>query len=178
LVKGGSASTIGAQSLDVPRPDADPPNELLRSSVERLAPQLVRAPTDQVNRVADQPSPSQAPWWVEQGRACDGCPWRRPGHAFIQTTSVNVFYGLGNLARGQVTARVTLKSWWANMKNGWVWDLDDFGVNQFGHPYQGNNYFTSRKRIWCNRPIPRRSLGDPAAPDSVLALTRDSASNT
>ena len=29
------------------------------------------------------------------------------------------------------------------MKQGWVWDLDDFPVNQIGHPYQGNNYFTS-----------------------------------
>ena len=29
------------------------------------------------------------------------------------------------------------------MKRGWEWDLDDFTVNQFGHPYQGNNYFTA-----------------------------------
>ena len=30
-----------------------------------------------------------------------------------------------------------------NMKRGWEWDLDEFTVNQFGHPYQGNNYFTA-----------------------------------
>ena len=54
---------------------------------------------------------------------------------------VNVFYGLANLARGQVTARVTPKTWWENMENGWVWDLDDFVVNQIGHPYQGSNYY-------------------------------------
>ena len=29
------------------------------------------------------------------------------------------------------------------MEQGWVWDLDDFTVNQIGHPYQGNNYFTT-----------------------------------
>ena len=29
------------------------------------------------------------------------------------------------------------------MEQGWVWDLDDFVVNQFGHPYQGSNYFTT-----------------------------------
>ena len=29
------------------------------------------------------------------------------------------------------------------MEQGWVWDLDDFTVNQFGHPYQGNNYFNA-----------------------------------
>ncbi len=52
-------------------------------------------------------------------------------------------YGVANLARGQVTARVTPKTWWANMEQGWVWDLDDFTVNQIGHPYQGNNYFNT-----------------------------------
>jgi hypothetical protein len=56
---------------------------------------------------------------------------------------VNVFYGLANLARGQVTARVTPKTWWENMENGWVWDLDDFVVNQIGHPYQGSNYYNA-----------------------------------
>ena len=63
-------------------------------------------------------------WWVAEGRSCDGCAWRRPGHAFIQTTLVNVAYGLANLARGQVTARITPATWWGNMKHGWVWDLD------------------------------------------------------
>jgi len=29
------------------------------------------------------------------------------------------------------------------MEQGWVWDLDDFVVNQVGHPYQGNNYFNT-----------------------------------
>ena len=29
------------------------------------------------------------------------------------------------------------------MEQGWVWDLDDFAVNQIGHPYQGNNYFNT-----------------------------------
>ena len=29
------------------------------------------------------------------------------------------------------------------MQQGMVWDLDDFTVNQIGHPYQGNNYFNA-----------------------------------
>src|SRR6185436_15292868 len=61
---------------------------------------------------------------------------------------VNVFYGIANLARGQVTARVTPKTWWENMENGWVWDLDDFVVNQIGHPYQGSNYYNSGRATW------------------------------
>jgi hypothetical protein len=84
----------------------------------------------------------QAPW-IAEGRACEGCPRRRVGTAFLQTTYVNVFYELANLARGQDTAKITPKTWWANMQQGWVWDLDDFMVNQLGHPYQGNNYFNT-----------------------------------
>ena len=68
---------------------------------------------------------------------------RAASAALSQTTIINVFYGIANLARGQVTARVTPKTWWANMENGWVWDLDDFVVNQIGHPYQGSNYYNA-----------------------------------
>src|SRR6187455_3261958 len=78
---------------------------------------------------------------LTDGRACQGCTPRSVGRALLQTTVVNVIYGLANLARGQVTARVTPTTWWHNMEQGWVWDLDDFVVNQIGHPYQGNNYY-------------------------------------
>jgi hypothetical protein len=80
---------------------------------------------------------------VDQARPCAGCPARSVGKALFQTTIVNVFYGVANLVRGQDTAKITPKTWWANMEQGWVWDLDDFAVNQVGHPYQGNNYFNT-----------------------------------
>jgi hypothetical protein len=96
---------------------------------------------DDVGRA--RPAPTQAAPSFEDGRACDGCPPRRLGKAFLQTTYVNVLYELANLARGQVTARITPATWWRNMERGWEWDLDDFAVNQIGHPYQGNNYFTT-----------------------------------
>jgi hypothetical protein len=89
-------------------------------------------------------SPGPASWAAE-GRACDGCPRRSVGRAFLDTTIVNVFYETANLVRGQVTAEITPKTWWANMEQGWVWDLDDFTVNQIGHPYQGNNYFNAAR---------------------------------
>ncbi len=83
------------------------------------------------------------PSWVAERRACEGCPPRSVGRALFQTTVINVFYELANLVRGQATAHITPKTWWANMEQGWVWDLDDFVVNQVGHPYQGNNYFNA-----------------------------------
>lgn len=83
------------------------------------------------------------PAWVAERRACEACPPRSVGKALLQTTIVNGFYEAANLIRGQVTARITPKSWWANMQQGWVWDLDDFVVNQIGHPYQGSNYFNT-----------------------------------
>lgn len=89
-------------------------------------------------------APASGPWTAE-GRACDGCPPRRVGHAFLQATYINIFYEVANLARGQVTAHITPKTWWANMKQGWVWDLDEFLVNQIGHPYQGNNYYNAAR---------------------------------
>jgi hypothetical protein len=49
---------------------------------------------------------------------CEGCPPRRIGMSLLQTTGINVIYGLANLARGQVTGRVTPKTWWANMQQG------------------------------------------------------------
>jgi hypothetical protein len=109
-------------------------------------PQLVLTPAP-LTEIARQSapaaqSPGQPPWIAER-RACAGCPPRSPGKALLQTTIVNGLYELANLARGQVTARISPKSWWANMEQGWVWDLDDFTVNQIGHPYQGNNYFNT-----------------------------------
>jgi hypothetical protein len=120
----------------------------------RPAPRLILRPVPPVSsQAADatgQPGPQSAPAasvqdpeWRAERRACEGCPRRSVGRALLQTTLINVLYESANLIRGQVTARITPKTWWDNMSNGWVWDLDDFEVNQVGHPYQGNNYFTA-----------------------------------
>src|SRR4030095_16395140 len=83
-------------------------------------------------------------------RACDGCPPRRVGSSLLWVTAVNGVYELANLIRGQDTAKITPETWWTNMKRGWEWDLDDFAVNQIGHPYQGNNYFTTGRANGLN----------------------------
>jgi len=90
------------------------------------------------------PKPSNRP------PGCDGCPARRLGRSFLVVTVVNGFYEMANLIRGQDTAKITPETWWTNMKRGWEWDLDDFAVNQIGHPYQGNNYFNSGRANGLN----------------------------
>ena len=101
--------------------------------------------------IAPLPAATLSPSLFDQPqRACDGCPARGVGTSLFQVTMVNVFYGLANLIRGQDTAKITPKTWWTNMKRGWEWDLDDFAVNQIGHPYQGNNYFTSGRSNGMN----------------------------
>jgi hypothetical protein len=60
-------------------------------------------------------------------------------------TLINAAYAVGNLARGEEFAKLTPQAWWANMKTGFVWDDNDFGVNQIGHPYQGSNYFNAAR---------------------------------
>ena len=98
------------------------------------------------SRAGQEPAPQPTPTAstaTADNRACAACPPRSVGRSLFQVTIVNVFYEMANLIRGQVTAHITPKTWWANMENGWVWDLDDFTVNQIGHPYQGSNYFNS-----------------------------------
>jgi Domain of unknown function (DUF3943) len=135
LALAGSSATAAGQSLH-----GDPQSRLLPFT---LAPGAADA---FVAAAGTQPAPA----WYTEGRACEGCPPRRIGRSIFQLTMVNVLYGLGNLARGQVTARVTPETWWANMEQGWVWDLDDFTVNQFGHPYQGSNYFNTGRSNGLN----------------------------
>jgi hypothetical protein len=78
----------------------------------------------------------------ETAPQCGDCQ-PRLSRALLETVAINVAYGLGNLARGQSSARITPVSWWRNLERGWEWDLDDFMVNQLGHPYQGSNYFNA-----------------------------------
>ncbi|MCL2101902.1 MAG: DUF3943 domain-containing protein [Fibromonadales bacterium] len=42
-------------------------------------------------------------------------------------------------------ARISPRTIKANFKNGFEWDNNHFGINFFGHPYQGSYYFTSAR---------------------------------
>ena len=124
----GTAGSAGAQVLE---PSVQENADLARQLPNPIAP-VVSDHEQNIGSVN-----------VKERRACEGCPPRSVGMSLLQVTGINVLYELGNLARGQVTAHISPKSWWANMQQGMVWDLDDFAVNQIGHPYQGNNYFNA-----------------------------------
>jgi hypothetical protein len=95
------------------------------------------------------------------GRACPGCPARRPTMAIVQVLGVNVFYNLMNLAikpsEEKQYFRVGFNSWWDNLRYGFEWDDNAFAVNQIGHPYQGSNYFTAGRAnglsFWESAPL-------------------------
>jgi hypothetical protein len=135
------AVVIGAHSALAQQILEDDPRACGEAAV---AGDLVMSPS---TAAALQPIPSGQ---VDEGRACPGCPARRLGTSFLQVTYLHVVYELANLLRGQDTAKITPETWWLNMKRGWEWDLDDFVVNQIGHPYQGNNYFTAGRANGLN----------------------------
>ena len=132
----GRHVALAQSSLDVPIETGDAQPE---SSVGDVA----RAETPPPPPPSLFQLPGTTPPLDAEGRACPGCPPRRIGSALLWVTAVNGMYELANLIRGQDTAKITPETWWTNMKRGWEWDLDDFAVNQIGHPYQGNNYFTT-----------------------------------
>lgn len=46
-------------------------------------------------------------------------------------------------------AQISPEVWVENLTNPWVWDNDEFSVNQIGHPYQGSlSYGTARGSGW------------------------------
>lgn len=42
-------------------------------------------------------------------------------------------------------ARINLSTMSRNLRHGWVWDEDQFSINQFGHPYQGSFYHSAAR---------------------------------
>jgi hypothetical protein len=83
------------------------------------------------------PNPESLP------RICPDCPGRHLWRPYLESLGLNGLYNMGNRLRGHETARIGPSSWYANMKHGFEWDNNPFGVNQIGHPYQGSNYFTA-----------------------------------
>ncbi len=54
-------------------------------------------------------------------------------------------------------ANVGTQSWWENLRSGFAWDDDVFGVNQLAHPYHGSLYFNAARSggydFWASTPF-------------------------
>ena len=54
-------------------------------------------------------------------------------------------------------ANVGTLSWWENLRVGFAWDDDAFGVNQLAHPYHGSLYFSAARSsgydFWGSTPF-------------------------
>ena len=97
----------------------------------------------------------------EGAQACPGCPRRRPWVAVGEVLGINLLYNLANLAIKPAEEKIYFKTypkiWWNNISYGFEWDDNTFMVNQFGHPYQGNNYFNAGRAnglsFWESAPL-------------------------
>ena len=60
----------------------------------------------------------------------------------FRVATTNVFsWALSRYVFNYDWARISTTTWKNNLKGGWEWDDDRFGVNFIGHPHSGNNYF-------------------------------------
>lgn len=66
-------------------------------------------------------------------------PWT---FTLARVGSANVFnWALSRYAFNYDWARISRQTWKDNLKNGWEWDSDRFGINFIGHPHTGSIYF-------------------------------------
>jgi len=64
----------------------------------------------------------------------------------IQVMGINGFLmGFDRYVLKADYAHIGFQTWKDNLKQGWVWDADRFGVNFIGHPYSGSLYFNAAR---------------------------------
>jgi hypothetical protein len=62
----------------------------------------------------------------------------------VQVVAANVFvWSLDRYIANADFSRIGSATWKYNLKNGWEWDTDRFGVNFMGHPYSGTLSFNA-----------------------------------
>ncbi len=66
-------------------------------------------------------------------------PLWQPAARVVLTDVVN--WALDRYIYNYDWSRIGLSTWKYNIKKGWEWDNDRFGINFIGHPYSGSYYF-------------------------------------
>ncbi len=111
-------------------------------------------------------------------------PRKRYWLAAAEATGINVLvHSFDRFVMGEEFAKTTLNSWGRNLRDGFVWDNDQFSTNLFAHPYHGNLYYNSARSngltFWESAPY---ALGgslmweffgerEPAAINDLMATT-------
>ena len=68
--------------------------------------------------------------------------WRATGEVLF----VNTFFQLWDqFVLNLEYSNITMSSIRQNFQRGWVWDNDNFMINQIGHPYQGSLYYSGAR---------------------------------
>ncbi|HVG64304.1 MAG TPA: DUF3943 domain-containing protein [Hyalangium sp.] len=66
--------------------------------------------------------------------------------ALGEVTAVNVVvWSFDRYVLDADYARISPSSWEQNLRSGFVWDDDEFGTNQFAHPYHGSFYYNAAR---------------------------------
>ncbi len=75
----------------------------------------------------------------------------KPWLAAAEATGINVFvHCFDRFILREDFAKTTLHSLGHNIRNGFVWDNDQFSTNLFAHPYHGNLYFNAARSNGLN----------------------------
>ncbi len=74
---------------------------------------------------------------------------RNPGLAVLEAWMGNFLpWVINEVVPGRADLKISQlspRSWWRNLKEGWEWDDNDFPVNHFAHPFQGNLYYNAAR---------------------------------
>jgi hypothetical protein len=63
--------------------------------------------------------------------------------ALLRVTSANVLnWAISRYLFKYEWAEISTDTWKYNLKHGWEWDADRFGINFIGHPHTGSTYLT------------------------------------
>ena len=134
---------LGAEEAPSPAPS---PSPALNLTVPLL--QAAASAANELGPVPDHRSPG-----------CPGCPERHPTRSILETIGINVGLNWFNrLTHAEPDQFYTdPKSWWANLKHGFVFDDNNFSTNQFAHPFHGNLYFNTGRSnglgYWASAPM-------------------------
>src|SRR4051812_47511818 len=72
-------------------------------------------------------------------------PWYMPA---IKVFGANLFtFSIDRYLLDADFSVIGFNSWSSNLKNGWEWDADRFGMNFFFHPYTGGAYFNCARSL-------------------------------